>query len=238
MPDEPTPLEPAALQFEHAEFATPATVACAACRTPIATRYYEANGQVVCDACAASLERGLTTGTAAGRWLRAAAFGSAAAVAGAVVWYAVRELVHLEIGLIAIGIGMLVGTAVHKGARGHGGWPYQILAVVLTYVSIVSASAPYLVAAFQEGRERHRAEAAAHADTPDAVADADAPDDTRMATIRAVVFVGVLLASPFLTGFDNIIGWLIIFFGLQQAWRLNRRLTLTITGPFPIGATG
>ncbi len=43
--------------------------------------------------------------------------------------------------------------------------------------------------------------------------------------------------APFLQGASSILGLLIIFFGLLQAWRLNRKATLSIEGPFRIGST-
>ena len=51
----------------------------------------------------------------------------------------------------------------------------------------------------------------------------------------------LLLASPFLAGFQNVIGLLIIGFALWEAWKANRRVPLAIAGPFalaPAGAAG
>jgi hypothetical protein len=42
------------------------------------------------------------------------------------------------------------------------------------------------------------------------------------------------MASPFLGGFDPI-GWAIIAFGLFEAWKLNRRLSFEVSGPFTAG---
>lgn len=46
----------------------------------------------------------------------------------------------------------------------------------------------------------------------------------------------VLLAAimPIAAGFSNIIGLLIIGIAVFEAWRLNRRVALTIAGPFPV----
>jgi hypothetical protein len=43
-------------------------------------------------------------------------------------------------------------------------------------------------------------------------------------------------ATPFLGGVQNIMGILIIGFGLYQAWKLNRRLAFVITGPHLLAA--
>jgi hypothetical protein len=40
--------------------------------------------------------------------------------------------------------------------------------------------------------------------------------------------------SPFLEGASNIIGWLIIFFGLQQAWRITGASAIEVAGPFSV----
>jgi hypothetical protein len=47
-------------------------------------------------------------------------------------------------------------------------------------------------------------------------------------------------ATPFLGLSDpsSLIGLLIIFFGLQQAWRLTRKVSLTVNGPFRVGDGG
>jgi hypothetical protein len=48
----------------------------------------------------------------------------------------------------------------------------------------------------------------------------------------------VLLAAivPIAAGFSNIIGLLIIGIAVFEAWKLNRRLRLTIAGPYRVGA--
>jgi hypothetical protein len=45
--------------------------------------------------------------------------------------------------------------------------------------------------------------------------------------------VAFALAAPFHQGF-NIIGLLIIAFGLWRAWKLNQRTELTVNGPFSV----
>lgn len=48
----------------------------------------------------------------------------------------------------------------------------------------------------------------------------------------------VLLAAivPIAAGFSNLIGLLIIGIAVFEAWKLNRRVTLTITGPYRVGS--
>src|SRR5262249_5623094 len=115
------PPAPGDLQFEHAEFAAPAGLACVACKIPIGTTYFELNGHVICEPCRDRSVAARERDSALVRFGGAAALGLAAAALGAIAWYAVREVTHLEIGLVAIVVGIAVGTAVRRGARGRGG---------------------------------------------------------------------------------------------------------------------
>jgi hypothetical protein len=45
----------------------------------------------------------------------------------------------------------------------------------------------------------------------------------------------IAFAAPFLAGFENFMGWIIIAIGLYEAWKLNRREVLVFEGPFRIG---
>lgn len=101
-PDAGTPpAEP--LQFDRAEYVArrPAT-ACKACGRELQDVYYDVNGQPVCRACRERLQTALAGGSALGRFARAALYGSLAGLAGAAVYYGVRELTNIEFGLIAI----------------------------------------------------------------------------------------------------------------------------------------
>ena len=44
------------------------------------------------------------------------------------------------------------------------------------------------------------------------------------------------MVAPFLGGFENIIGIIIIGIGLYEAWKLNRRVELTISGPHALAS--
>lgn len=54
--------------------------------------------------------------------------------------------------------------------------------------------------------------------------------------IGLVALLALTLALPFLAGFQNIMGIVIIGIGLYEAWQLNKRETFQISGPFEIGA--
>jgi hypothetical protein len=127
-----------------------------------------------------------------------------------VVWYGIRVVTNYELGLIAIAIGFGVGKAVSWGSSGKGGWLYQLLALVLTYTSIVMNYIPDLVKAMTEG-------------TPGPAPVA--------AYVTAFVFS---FTVPFFDMAGNIIGLLIIAFGLFEAWKLNKRVDAEMTGPYAV----
>lgn len=213
---EPPPAR-ASLQLDHAEFEQPAAAAvtCSQCQQVVADQYYEAGGRTLCERCRRQIETDLTSGTPVGRFVRAAVLGSAAGVAGSIVWYAIRKMSNSEWGLIAILVGWMVGTAVRLGARGRGGWLYQLLAVALTYISIAGNYFP---------------------DAFDALGQPPADGEVMPGPVRAIAAALLALAAPFLGGFENIIGLLIIGFGLYQAWQMNKRVELRFNGPFRVGS--
>ena len=111
------------LQFDRAEFegTTPTTTACSVCQKPLADAYYEIGGAVACDACRRRAEWEWNQGLAIGRFVRALVFGTLAAAAGCGLYYAVLAVTGWEVGLIAIVVGVMVGSAVRAGCRRRGG---------------------------------------------------------------------------------------------------------------------
>jgi hypothetical protein len=219
------------LQFDHAQFDGAPAAACALCHQSIVDSYYEIGGQVSCSVCRASLERSMSSEGRVGRVLRATALGLAAAAVGAAVWYGVRAATGYEVGFIAILVGVLVGSAVKRGSGGRGGWAYQTLAIALTYLSIVSTYVPVIASTFLDKAKQHEA-----AKPKTDVAPPAAPG---RGVVRTVVVLGVALAvllafacaAPFLAGAQNIVGIFIIGIGLYEAWKINRKVTVVITGP-------
>ena len=137
------------LQFETAvtpDVSSEATVArgvtCAACGSTIPEQYFDVNGQPVCESCRDQIARQAETPRSWAVLARAGLFGVGAAIVGAVLYYAVIAITDLEIGLVAIAIGYMVGYAVHRGAGGRGGRRFQVLALVLTYWAVGLAYTP------------------------------------------------------------------------------------------------
>jgi hypothetical protein len=235
------------LQFEKAEFGgSPPARACAQCQKPIADEYFEVGGHMICRSCSAQFTRG-------GRLLPALGYGVGAALVGTLVWYAVIALFNMELGIIAIGIGLLVGMAVRKGSGGIGGAKFQALAMALTYLSITFSYVPLVLKGMAEGvKQSEQAsqdksssggsltgkppseQESAPAEKGAPQGDKGAPTFLGLALFCGLVF-GLALASPFLAGAENIIGILIIGIALYEAWKLNRGVRLQ--GPFRLAAT-
>src|SRR5438477_727940 len=121
MLDHHTPAEPAELQFDHAISSSAASgsaarpaVACLACHTAIETEYYDINGKSFCGRCRDTIESAAETPRGVAPFVTASVFGLGAGIAGALLYYAVIAIAHLEIGLVAVLIGYMVGYAVRK----------------------------------------------------------------------------------------------------------------------------
>lgn len=248
--------EGAGLDFERAEpaaSAAPEGVRCAGCGQQIVDAYWQVNAAVACERCKNALARERAT-RHPGRFLLAGLYGTLAAAAGAAAWYAVRAATDYEFGLLAIVIGLGVGFAVKKGARGRGGWAYQGLAMFLTYMAIVSTYVPLIVKSIAD---RPEAEAVAAADpapgapvqpassataapdpaapAPDAATQAAAPAEAPsagMLLLGVAAILGLAMALPFLAGLENLLGLAIIAFGLYEAWKINRAQPFAVSGPF------
>lgn len=243
------------------------SVTCASCQAAITTHYYQVNGAIACGKCRHAAEQTLLGGSRGGRVSRALGLGVLAAIAGAAVYYAILAATGYEIGLVSIAVGWMVGHAVLRGSNGRGGRAYQLLAIGLTYAAIVSTYIPFIVKGFNESQVAALADSTAATAAPAAPAATEAaaptiasatpaavpapatgtqPSDSAAvasfsvgsALIGIVVLFAFAAVSPILAGFENILGMLIIGFALWEAWRINRRATLEVSGPYKVGAEG
>ena len=235
-----------ALQFDQAEFATPTGLTCRQCRQEITQSYYESAGQVWCETCCNRMRAPLQAGSGVKRFCGALVLGVLAAMAGAGLYFAITALTGYELGLVAIVVGLLVGSAVRWGSQRRGGWLYQGLAMFLTYSAIITTYIPPLLTGIHHAlNDRQRQETVA---IPSSVSNAvktpklDAPppiQDTRAPSLLALAIGALFLyllacATPFLGGLQNIMGLVIIGIGLYEAWKLNKRMPLQITGPYAV----
>jgi hypothetical protein len=104
----------------------------------------------------------------------------------------------------------------------------------LTYASIVSTYVPIIVKAASEQSKKQPSAEAASSGAPATAAQAK-PAPTLMGLVVALALLAAfVLAVPFLGGFENIMGIIIIAIGLYEAWKINRRAPLVITGPYRV----
>jgi hypothetical protein len=125
-------------------------------------------------------------------------YGAGAAVVGA-VGYALVGLTGFMVSIVTIGIGYIVAKAMMTATRGVGGQPYQIAAVVLTYLSAsVGRVIDIVVEAHKQGYS--------------------------LSQLSPTFLVSYSLFGPFLR-LTNDLGWglmglLILFYGLRTAWQM------------------
>jgi hypothetical protein len=194
----------AELQFDQVQHA--AASACRACQQVLRNTYYQTGGQLICENCAASVQNAF--GASDGGFLRfskALGYGVAGAAAGSAVYTAVLALAHINAALITILIGWLVGKGVNKGSGGRGGIGYQIMAVLITYMSIGFSAVLAEVLTGEAGE---------------------------VSSLRGILIciIGMVVGGV-LVAMKSILGAVITFFGLQRAWILNKRVQLDLTGP-------
>jgi hypothetical protein len=231
------------LQFDHvitgSASAPPSTLAvtCVACQTPIETEYYDVNGHTVCGRCRTALESAGETPRGFIPFIAAAAFGLGAGIVGAAIYYAVMAIANLEIGIVAILIGYMVGYAVRRGAGQRGGRRFQVLAVALTYISVALAYTPVAVSqALAADRNNPKVSTGTNSSESAAVAP---PSAGRL--LLGLLFVSAMIvALPVLVVVGSfpsgLISAFIIFIGMKQAWRMTAAAAVQILGPFRVGA--
>ena len=226
--------------------APPEGLICSSCQAGVTTAYYQVNGRPVCRSCRATLHTAAETPQGAGPLLLAGLFGAGAGIAGAAIYYAVIAIANLEIGIVAILIGYMVGYAVRKGAGGRGGRRFQVLAALLTYASVAFAYTPLAIhQVMKSDRVSRRPAEVEDAGT------AATTDENQVRPLVATLAAGrLLLTATMVLGFvlvlpvlvvvgsfpTGLISAFIIFIGMRQAWRMTGALSLEILGPYRVGA--
>jgi hypothetical protein len=232
MLDSPDPLPSVDdLQFHRAEPVNkgeeaPSPQICAACKLPLQSEYFKVQNNVICPACAAKIEAGRQAPKPV-PWVRAVVYGAGAALAGCIL-YAIVLMMGVQIGIVALLVGYMVGKAIRRATYGVGGRPQQILAVALTYFAISTSFVPAMI--YEVGKQaKNKPKAAVSAPVQ--------PAKPSISPAKAIGGLLVLAAiSPFLELFSSPVGGLIslfiLFIGLQRAWALTARHDILVTGPY------
>lgn len=202
------------LNFDRAEARAGAEGAapnqCANCGQPLGESYYTANGAPICAPCRGRLEGAIAPVRSPAVLAKAIAFGFVAAVVGAIIYYAVMRYLNLEIGLVAILTGWMVGKAMSAATAGRGGRFLQVSAGALTYISVAMA---YLFFVLQQ------------------------PAPATQSAVGLAVYALVLpIALIFASMPSGLISAAIIGFGMVQAWQLTGAPKLVFEGPFKLAA--
>ena len=253
------------LKFDNTVEQPPSESVCAACGTALRTTYHMLGDSMICGRCRGQHEMAMG-GAGAHLFARAVMFGVGAAIVGAAIYYAILAATGYSIGIIAIFVGYLVGRAVNVGSKGKGGRKYQLLAALLTYFAMSSTYLVEGLRQIGQESSNKSADststiAAPSATSSDSVAETDeyqeaetSPDllgtsgkvdsaagsrhaqPSGSVLILLVAVVTLLLLAPILAGFSSPILLLILGFGVFQAWKMNRRISADITGPFNLRA--
>jgi hypothetical protein len=236
---------PEALQFQHAEPLPEVSASadtgplCVVCKRPTGNTYFHAQGQVVCPLCADRIQSGQQAPPPISV-ARAFLYGAGAALGGCILYATVAIVTGLEIGLIAIVVGVMVGKAIRHASHGRGGRPQQILAVVLTYFAITTSYIPVLLYHIAKNPQMIQKAQAKRQQTQGRAAEV-APDTATARQARSsfgVVAMTLLLvaaAAPFLSlgsGVSGLLTLFIVFIGLQRAWKLTGRSEILVMGPY------
>jgi len=225
------------LQFRKAE-TNLETESCLFCKKPIEDTYYQVRDRKACQRCAQSFSASQARRGGIQDFIAAALYGFGAALAGSALFAVVALVAHVRLGLLAIVVGVMVGKAVVYGASGCRGRRFQILAVALTYFSICSSYVPVFISELREHRAAKIAASSSASGSPRTVP----PAASAVAIVIAVAVLTLLsLAAPFLElagGISGIIGLVIVFIGLRQAWHYTRAVNIPILGPYAVGGIG
>jgi hypothetical protein len=229
-------------QFDVVDAVTPVgTAPCAECRGPIVDTYFETDAGVICAACETRLTGAHATDNA-GSFSRALLFGTASAGIGAAVYFAALAATGREFMAIVLLVGFIVGKAVRIGSRSRGGRRFQWLALSLTYLAIAATYVPFVMKGFSATSRVSSIELLPATTNGGAflvvnpVATTPPPPPASLGK-AAIDYSGLLLlaaAAPILEGMRSVLTLLLIAAAMFQAWRMNRRTPVTISGPYRV----
>jgi len=236
-------------QFKTAEYsAQSGSDRCKFCNQTLSGSYYRVNQSMACANCEAQVRLQMPKDNPAA-YTRGLLFGAGGAVVGLILYAVFGIVTGLMIGYVSLAVGWIVGKAMMKGSGGIGGRRYQIAAAVLTYAAVSMAAIPIYIAqaakAHRPARPQQsqslRSPAEGLSGNPAPAPEQNPPTARRRPHVGAALIILALmgLASPFLElhdPFHGLIGLVILFVGIQIAWKMTRGISLQIFGPFKLGA--
>src|SRR5882762_806615 len=226
-------------QFGTAEYAPKSgTDVCKSCNQGISGQYFRVNGSLACARCVDQLKNQIPKDTHA-LFVRGLVFGFGGAILGLILYSGFSIITGIAIGYVSLAVGWIIAKAIKVGSRGIGGRRYQVAAAALTYAAVSMAAIPiYLSQAI-----KHRAPKQAQTRPAPPANDPSKPASTgepRMNFFKAFGILALLgLASPFLelaSPVNGALGLVILFVGMNIAWRLAAGPKIDILGPFAAAA--
>jgi hypothetical protein len=241
----PKPPDPGALQFDRVDPGPAVVAECRACRGPLGSPFFLAGVQKICAGCAEKVRTLLPQGNPTGRLLKATLLGFLAALAGGLTWAFITYKSQGTIyGIVAIGLGYLVGIAVRKGA-GTGGRGYQALAIGLTYLAVgtgyVGAAIPEIGKSKPAAGAEEKAAKPGKSDPAKPVTDGEptkAQADSPGCLAIVAVLGGLLVSAPVMVGIESPFTFFFLAIALWEAWKLNKGVRVDLKGPFSAAAGG
>jgi len=217
---------------------------CAYCGRGITNEYFRVGGHLACPVCAQRAQS-LVPPNAHSVFLHALSYGAVAAVLGCIGYALLVILSGWSIGYAAIGVGYMVGWAMRRAAKGHGGRRYQVAAALLTYAAVAVAFVPIALHSIGEKKAKQAHVSQQSVTSPDgsqneaptaAVSPKAGGSHWGKFLVGIVVLLGIGLISPFLQLTGSIAGGLlnlfIIFIGVRFAWQMMAVKTVSVDGPF------
>jgi hypothetical protein len=237
---------------------------CRVCDRAIEGVYYEVGGELACAYCRELIGISMSKGSPGLRFIGASGLGFVAAVLGGALCFVLVGVVgkagdvsNFGFGFLAIVVAFFVGKAVKIGSRGKGGWVYQGMAACLTYCAIVATFIPVVHRWVAE-------ESQARAASPAGLTAAQSPPDPHTASsgedgmpsivwedmpfiekvLDCVFLYAAAFVSPFLACLGIAEDWrdvmwpLFALFAVVVAGYQNRRLLITIDGPYNVATAG
>jgi hypothetical protein len=241
-------------QFGTAEYkVTSGAETCKSCKQAVTDSYYRVNGMLACERCVGQLKGQIPKDTHAA-FVRGITFGIGGAVIGLVLYSTFSIITGIVLGYISLAVGWIIAKAIKMGSGGIGGRRYQIAAAALTYAAVSMAAIPIYISQMNKGKTQSAPQvqtAPSAADPANSNQDQPGASPTpssqrgssgkpKMNLAAALGMMALLgLASPFLELQDPVhgaIGLVILFVGINIAWRMTAGLKLDILGPFAASA--
>jgi hypothetical protein len=234
-------------QFRTAEYAGEVgSDRCKFCNQALTGSYFRVNRSMACGACVEQVKLKIPKDNHAA-FMRGLLFGAGGAIVGLILYAAVGIITGWMIGYVALAVGWIVGKAMMAGSGGIGGRRYQLAAVALTYAAVSMAAIPIGVAQMSKAHKAaptEQSQSMRNSEDRSSGSVTVTPDQTPTAPKRAPNLGAALLglaivglASPFIEladPFHGLIGLVILFVGMQFAWKMTRGISLQIFGPFKL----